>query len=168
MSALPSIVESRLLSIYLNDHRAGASVGVAIARRCQASNRGNHYGEALKEIAEEIEADLETLEAVMDALDVRRNLAKVVAAWSGEKLGRLKLNGRLAEYSPLSRLLELELLLLGITGKIEMWEALDQELGSRLLKFDLPALVERGEGQRARVRALRLEAVAEAFADEAG
>ena len=41
-----------------------------------------------------------------------------------EKLGRLKPNGQILGYSPLSRLVELETLALGITGKRSLWEAL--------------------------------------------
>lgn len=47
-------------------------------------------------------------------------------AWAAEKLVRLKLNGRLRGYSPLSRLLELEMLHIGITGKLELWQALQR------------------------------------------
>ena len=49
--------------------------------------------------------------------------------WTGEKLGRLKLNGQLLGYSPLSRLIELEGLMLGIAGKLAMWIALSSRSG---------------------------------------
>jgi hypothetical protein len=43
---------------------------------------------------------------------------KVGVAWIGEKIGRLKFNGRLLGRLPLSDLEELELLRLGVEGKL--------------------------------------------------
>ena len=162
------MIERRLLAIYLQDHLAGATGGVELARRARASNRGTKAGEALEGISAEIEADRATLERVMEQLEVKRNSAKVAGAWAAEKLGRLKLNGRLTGYSPLSRLIELEMLHIGITGKIQLWQALEQTQGARLAQFDLPGLIERGESQRAAVERLRLDASREAFAEESG
>jgi hypothetical protein len=160
------VIERRLLAIYLNDHRAGAAGGVELARRARSSNRGTRWGEALETVCAEIEADLATLEQVMEDLGVKRNVAKIAAAWSAERVGRLKPNGRLRGYSPLSRMLELEMLHIGITGKMELWRALEATLASRLTQFDLPGLIERAESQRTTVERLRIEAAAEAFAGE--
>jgi hypothetical protein len=160
------VIERRLLAIYLNDHRAGAAGGVELARRARSSNRGTRWGQALEPVCAEIEADLATLEQVMEDLGVKRNVAKIAAAWSAEKVGRLKPNGLLRGYSPLSRMLELEMLHIGITGKMELWRALEATLASRLIQFDLPGLIERAESQRTTVEHLRIEAAAEAFAGE--
>jgi hypothetical protein len=160
------MIERRLLAIYLNDHLAGATGGVELARRVRSSNRGTKWGEALEGICAEVEADRATLEKVMESLAVRRNTAKVAGAWAAEKLGRLKLNGRLRSYSPLSRLLELEMLHIGITAKLELWQALQRTLGSRLSDVDFAALIERAELQRQVVERLRLDAAAEALAEE--
>ena len=160
------MIERRLLAIYLNDHLAGATGGVELARRARSSNRGTKWGEALDGICAEVEADRTTLEEVMGRLAVRRNTAKVAGAWAAEKLGRLKLNGRLRGYSPLSRLLELEMLHIGITGKLELWQALQTTLGPRLSEVDFSALIERAESQRQAVERLRLDAAAEALAEE--
>jgi hypothetical protein len=163
-----AVIERRLLAIYLNDHLAGATGGVELARRARSSNRGTKLGDALEGICAEIEADRATLERVMDRLEVKRNRPKVVGAWAAEKLGRLKLNGRLTGYSPLSRLVELEMLHLGITGKIQLWQALDETQSAKLAQFDLPGLIKRAESQRARVERLRLDAGRQAFAEEPG
>lgn len=160
------MIERRLLAIYLNDHLAGATGGVELARRVRSSNRGTPRGDVLEGICADIEADRATLEMVMQRLSIKRDTAKIAAAWAVEKLGRLKLNGRLRGYSPLSRLLELEMLHIGITGKLELWQALRRTQGSRLAEFDLPGLVARAESQRAAVERLRIDAAAEALADE--
>ena len=162
------MIERRLLAIYLNDHLAGATGGVELARRARASNRGAKLGEALVEICAEIEADRATLERVMEQLEVKRDSAKVAGAWAAEKLGRLKLNGRLTGYSPLSRVIELEMLHIGITGKIQLWQALQETQSAKLAQFGLPGLIERAVTQRATVERLRLDATREAFAEESG
>ena len=60
----------------------------------------------------------------MEAVDAGRDRVKVTAAWVGEKAGRLKPNGQLTGYSPLSRVVELEGLSLGIEGKRLLWVSL--------------------------------------------
>jgi hypothetical protein len=111
-----------LLAIYLNDHLAGATAGVELARRLWASNEDDpEFGPALVEVCAEIEADREMLKAVMDRLGVGQSKLKPLAAVLGERLGRLKLNGQLRGYSPLSRLDELELLQIGVVGSGERW-----------------------------------------------
>ena len=113
-----------LLAIYLNDHLAGSVGGVETARRARGSNERHRVRAAAGRLCEEIESDRETLEAVMKELGVARSRIKPAIGWLGEKLGRLKPNGQLRGYSPLSRVVELELLLLGITGKLRLWHLL--------------------------------------------
>ena len=151
----------KLLGIYLNDHLAGATAGVELARRLRASNEDDAaFGPELAEICAEIEADREALTAIMDRLDVGPSRLKPLAAVLAERLGRLKLNGRLWGYSPLSRLDELELLQLGVTGKRRLWRALEHTHASDLSDFELGALAERATGQLRRLEALHLKAAA--------
>ena len=153
----------RLLAIYLNDHLAGSAAGVELARRTRASNRDEpEFGPALAGICAEIEADRETLRALMDRLGIHRDPLKPLAARVGEKLGRLKPNGRVRGYSPLSRVVELEGLALGITGKMQLWRALERSLDS-VEGFDFEQLGERAADQRERVEGLRLSAARRAF-----
>jgi hypothetical protein len=157
-----------LLAIYLNDHLAGATAGVELARRLRGSNEGNDlFGAPLAEICAEIEADRETLQRLMERLSIRRDPVKPVGAWVVEKLGRLKLNGQLRGYSPLSRLVELEGLSIGIAGKARLWNALERTLGDELDGFDFAALAERAVDQRSRVEELHLQATALAFPSSA-
>jgi hypothetical protein len=153
-------VTNRLLSIYLNDHLAGATVGVELARRARGSNReSTDFGEPLADLCAEIEADRTTLQRVMEELGVRRDPLKVKAGWLGEKLGRLKLNGQLRGYSPLSRVVELEGLVVGIGGKAELWATLRRALGSEWRGFDFAALAERALRQREQADDLQSRAV---------
>jgi hypothetical protein len=55
----------------------------------------------------------------------------------------------------------------GITGKLELWQALQRTLGStKFSEVDFSALIERAESQRQAVEGLRLDAAAEALAEE--
>jgi hypothetical protein len=156
----------RLLAIYLNDHLAGATGGLALAKRARDNDPDGSSGTSLAKVCAEIETDRETLLAVMDELGVHRDPIKPVIAWLAEKLGRLKPNGRVRGYSPLSRLVELEMLHLGISGKRDLWAALEATLNRRLSRFDLPELIARADGQRDQIERLRRAAAAEAFVDE--
>src|SRR6202000_217983 len=111
--------------IFLNDHLAGSVGGVETARRARGSNQDNEFAEPLAKLCEEIESDREALEAVMEELGVARSRIKPAIGWLGEKLGRMKPNGQLRGYSPLSRVVELELLVIGITGKLRLWTLLE-------------------------------------------
>jgi hypothetical protein len=154
----------KLLSIYLNDHLAGSTAGVQLARRLHASNRDDpSFGAPLADVRAEVETDLETLKEAMQRLGVSRSSAKPAVAWIGERLGRLKPNGQLTGYSPLSRVVELELLLIGITGKKRMWSVVEQTHGAGLA-IDFGRLIDRAERQRTRVAELHAEAAAIAFA----
>ncbi len=154
------------LAIYLNDHLAGATAGVNLARRAAGNNRSTDYGEELEAIANEIEEDRAALLELMERLSVGEDRLKVALAWGAEKAARLKPNGQLLGYSPLSRLEELEALALGVTGKLGLWEALRRTHGSdpRLRDVDLEALVTRARSQRRTLERLRASAADEALA----
>lgn len=156
---------TRLLPIYLNDHLAGATLGIELARRAARENSGSEVGAFLRELLVEIREDRDTLVQVMRRVDAPRSPVKTAAAWAAEKLGRLKLNGRVSGYSPLSRLLELEGLAAGVEAKRALWLSLAaaSERDERLRAFDLPALAERARSQRERIEPFRLAAAAEAL-----
>lgn len=158
----------RLLGIYLNDHLAGATGGLALSRRLAAAERdglagGGDDGTALDRIAAEIEQDREDLLDIMSALEVPVSRYKTLAAWLAEKVGRLKFNGRVRRRSPLSGLLELEALWLGVHGKIAGWVVLralaahDDRLDSRRLD----ELITRARHQATTLEELRSRAAAE-------
>ena len=157
--------DAKLLSIYLNDHLAGATAGRELARRAHASNRDNAFGEFLGRLADEIEEDRQSLLELMRRLDVSEDRPKQAGLWLAEKAGRLKLNGRLWGYSPLSRVVELEGLLLGVTGKLSLWRALERlaTTSNRLAGIDLARLIERAERQQSELDEQRLSAVEEAL-----
>jgi hypothetical protein len=170
MSWLPAIgphppPSDVLLGIYLNDHLAGSTVGRELSRRSASSNQGTRYGPFLSQLAQQIDEDRQSLLAIMGALQVRVDRLKAAAAWGGEKVGRLKLNGQLRGYSPLSRVVELEALTLGVSGKRLMWIALGElaDDHSVLDINELLALRQRADGQLEGLETQRRDAAAEAF-----
>jgi hypothetical protein len=134
------------VSIYLNDHLAGANAGVELARRV-----------APGEVAQEIEEDRAVLLEVMQRLSVGRDPVRVALGWGTEKMLRLKPGGRFED---------LEALSLGVEGKLALWTALQQALGDdpRLRGIEFEPLMARARSQRRRIEQQRLDAVAEALA----
>lgn len=161
----PTGMNEKYLRIYLQDHLAGATAGLELARRTRAANQGTEYGPPLAKIADEIEADRRHLHGIIEQLGFGSDRLKIIAAWGLEKVGRLKLNGELTGYSPLSRVVELEALVTGITGKKGLWVAL-LELAPSEPRLDaglLERLRDRADAQRATVEELREKAAREAF-----
>jgi hypothetical protein len=156
-----SMLDGDVLDIYLSDHFAGATAGLNLAKRM---SRDSPAG-PLSEIAAEIESDRRTLRGLMAALNLRPSLLKTVIGWFGEKAGRVKLNDRLFDRSPLIGLLDLELLIGGVSGKLQLWRALAEvaSADSRLEQFDFTALGRRAEEQRRRLEELHGRAAREAL-----
>lgn len=99
-----------LLRIYLNDHLAIAIAAERTARRSAKNNRGTALGEFLHEVAEHLHDQRIAFETTIRKLGISASIPKKLAAMTAEKVGRLKFNGALIRYSPLSRLVEIEAL----------------------------------------------------------
>jgi hypothetical protein len=165
MAGTPAVKAARhpgegLLGIYLNDHLAGATGGVELARRAAAARRGGQTGTELRRFAADVAADRAALLDIMATLGVPVRAYKVWAGWVGEKAGRLKLNGRLLTRSPLSSLEELEMMRLGVTGKAAGWRTLRllAETDPRLDRGRLDELLARADGQLGQLEDLRVRA----------
>jgi hypothetical protein len=156
---------SKYLATYLNDHLAGSTGGLELARRAASENKDNELGAFLRGLAKEIEADRDTLKQIMAALGVGEDRLKVAAGWLMEKIGRLKPNAQLTGYSPLSPLVELEGLVLGVQGKLAMWRALLEIAGPPPLDAGpLQELAARAESQLADLERHRLDVARSALA----
>ena len=101
----------------------------------------------------------------MSTLEIGTDPVKQALTWAAEKIGRLKLNGHLLSYSPLSRLDELEFLALGVTGKWTLWRSLELFAPEepRLHLEQLAELIARAERQLEEIEACRLRAASDAF-----
>ena len=158
---------SSLLEIYLQDHYAGSTGGLEIAKRTAKANGGTEFGGPLARLAGEIREDRDALKRIMARLDVSPAPAKAALAWVAEKAGRVKPNGQIRGYSPLGRVVEIEALVTGVSGKLSLWRALQQVAPSEpgLDGAQLADLEARAEDQLKRVHDLRDRAAAVAFVE---
>lgn len=161
-----SLIETRPLAIYLQDHLAGATAGAELAHRARDSNEDEaELGDFLKTLARQIDEDRGVLIEMMDHLGIDRSRVKISGAWVGERLGRLKLNGQLTGYSPLSRLIELEGLTIGVAGKRSLWQNLLACCEAELARFDLNRLIARADQQLEDLATFREAAAKEALGE---
>ena len=153
------------LGIYLKDQFALGIAWRELARRAAGNNKGTEAGAALAGVAADIAEDVATFRNIMGKLNIRPDRVKNVAVTVAERVGRLKPNGRLLSYSPLSRFEELEFLIMGIEGKKQLWSTLRDlaGLGARLPDVDFDELIERAAKQRAELEPYRANAGLEAF-----
>jgi hypothetical protein len=159
--------EQDLLGVYLNDHLAGATVGLELARRMAASAEpGAESATVRKGLVSEIAADRSALIKIMTTLGIKIRGYKMFAAWAGEKAGRLKFNGHLLSRSPLSALEETEMLRLGVEGKAAGWRTLRAvaEHDSKLDTGQLDELLARAARQSDELESLRVRIAAQVLA----
>jgi hypothetical protein len=160
------MTDQDMLAIYLNDHLAAATAGVELVRRAARSHSGDR-GEELTALAEEIAEDREALRDLMKRLDVTENPVKEAAGWLGEKLGRLKPNGHLVSRSPLSDVLELEMLRTGTAARIAGFQVLRAVAAhdSRVTREEMETLLDRAQDHAERLYKLHLQVAQENLAD---
>jgi len=138
-------MENELLAIYLTDHLAGATGGSKRMRRLADAERDSPYAETLERIAREVEEDRMTLVSIIEAEGIEPRWYKAAMARVGEAVGLVKTNGTLFKRSPLTSVIELEAIRMGVTGKLDMWSALKN---TRLAgKHDFDMLIDRANRQ---------------------
>ena len=158
-----------LLQLYLSDHMAAAVGGAALSRRAASGEQRTEFGPPLEALAAEIEQDLRRLRDIGRSLGMpTRSPVKEGLAWLAERMGRLKLNRRVVQRSPLSRVLELELLQAAVSGKRGLWQTLMQLAPDEpgLGRTELTQLIDRADWQEERLRDLHDRAARVAFGEE--
>lgn len=156
-------IDRRMLGVYLNDHLAGAAGGRELAKRAAGSHQFG--GTVLARLADDIAADERELLELTRSLGITIRSYKRRSAWLVEKAARIKPNGRVLRRSPLSDLVELEALALGVEGKAALWRTLST-IAEQVTTLDgdrLQILRQRAAQQLATVEELRASAVPRAF-----
>ena len=144
----------RYLPIYLNDHLAAATAAAELTKRIRSAADGE-LETLMQSLADEVAEDRETLRGLLRTVGASEDKVKMFVGFTGEKLGRFKLNGHLVSPSPLSRLTELDGLRLLLEGKRALWATL-REAGYD--ELDFAALEERARSQLERIEPHRLAA----------
>lgn len=159
------MISTDLIRVYLDDHLAGSVAACDLIKHSIDQNEGTALARFLEGLLRDVEADQQTLLDVMASLGIEPSRAKQAVTWLMEKVSRVKFDKRLTGSVELSRVLELEALTLGVTGKRSLWKALKAISGadSRLAATDFDRLIERAKTQLDGLESQRLEAVAEAF-----
>jgi hypothetical protein len=153
------------LTIYLQDHYAGAVAGTALFHRVAGSHRDPGVRRIVRDLASEVEHDRRELNKIMKNLTIPHDRTKEYLAWAGEKLGRFVTNGTVLRRSPLTDVVELEALSLAVEGKALGWKAMlalaESEPG--LEANQIQVLLDRAYLQRSRLEELRLARAVETF-----
>lgn len=148
------------LETYLTDHLAGADAAVDMLEKLADENDGE-LRRFFRELHDEVRADREQLEAVIEHFGFERGALRSAGARLAEKVSRAKLSGLRGGSAggALHRLEALDGLQSGIEGKRALWRALDAAalIDPELAVADYAALAARAERQRERVDAVRLE-----------
>ncbi|MVA75623.1 hypothetical protein GC722_06225 [Auraticoccus sp. F435] len=155
-------------AILLRNHHAGGRAVVDLFVRAAAAQRDRPHGAVLDQLAREAREDLGFDERVMRRLGVRPSWPQVVALRLGERVGRLKPNGRLLRRAPLSDLVELEGLIAGVHVKIAGWQA--AQVAGVLEEgelAELEGLLDRARSQAERLAQAHLAAAASVLARQA-
>jgi hypothetical protein len=154
------------LATYLNDHLAGARFAIDLLRRLQESFSDRPLGQFAADITAQVEDDHAVLKQIVEKIDSDKSTLKEAAAWVAEKASRLKL--RMDEDGNLGVFEALEMLSLGIMGKLALWRALVTIAPSddRLQGIDFGVLITQAQTQFNQVEARRLEAAVAALRPE--
>jgi hypothetical protein len=154
-----------LLAVYCNDHLAASIGGIELVKRMLGEHRATDYDGPLTQLLDELRDENASLEAQMRAMGFPIRQYKQLALWVGEKLSRVKLNGRLLSRSPLSDLIEFEFLASAVRGKRSGFETLREvaEVDHRLDKAELDRLIQQANRQYDWLSHTRREVAATVF-----
>jgi hypothetical protein len=154
------------LATYLNDHLAGAVAALELLEHLETAHAGASVARALSELRTEIDADREVLQSLMTHLQVRESKPRKAAAWLAERLASVKLRLDDAGDGAFRLFESLEIVSLGIEGKLGLWRTL-AAIGPALPdvgSLDYETLMLRATEQRERAERMRLRAAETAFA----
>lgn len=158
------------LAIYLNDHLAGA-VG-ALEMIAHVGDVHAHLVDAgvLGEIEKDIEEDHAVLEQLMERLSISRSHTRRAVGWLAERVARLKMAADDPTDGAFRAFESLEIISLGVEGKISLWTALTAAAGTNpiLSGLDYPRLIERARTQRRKLERLHEQAARDALGDGRG
>lgn len=149
------------LVTYLNDHLAGSTAALQLVDHLVETSTISDERKFLTTLREEIAEDRATLEDLVRRTGDRPSALRDIGGWLAEKAGRLKLKLDDPSGDKLKELEALEILVLGIHGKLSLWRALALVAPAmpQWGHVDFSRLERRAEQQHEHVEARRLGAV---------
>ena len=144
------------ITTYLTDHLAGSVAALELLDHLVALREGKGDVEEIQSLKAEVEADQQLLQHLLGRFGVNESTVKKAGAWVAEKALMVKVK---AGNGDLGLLEALEVLVLGIEGKLRLWRALEcVDIG-----LNLPELQTAAANQIQRVETLRRQAACRAF-----
>jgi hypothetical protein len=154
---------NQYLATYLNNHLAASVGALDLLSSLETTQAETDIARVASELRNEIEAEQQELENVMERLQITKNRPHQAIGWLGEKFTQIKLHLDDSNDGPLYLLESLELLLIGIEGKRALWRALAHAAVPGLPVTDYERFALLSETQQQRVEAMRLAAAERAF-----
>jgi len=157
------------LHTYLNDHLAGSVMALELIDHLAQNATGADARQLLSPLRAEIAADQDTLKDLMQRLGTGESTVRQAGAWLAEKFGRVKLRVDDMVAGKLRPLEGLEVLALGVQGKLALWTALEtvSDRIPELRSVNLSQLQQRARDQYSQVEAWRLAAARACLGDSA-
>ncbi len=140
------------LGIYLQNHEAAAGAGIDLCRRAAHHQRKRPHGPVLQKLCVAIQEDRQRLREIMRAVQVGSNPLLELVLKVGERVGRLKPNGRIVRRAPLSDLVEIEALIDAVSAKRAGWYALAAASLPASEDRQVAELISRADDQLAELR----------------
>jgi hypothetical protein len=160
-------VSEKYLKTYLIDHLAGSVAAIEILQSLGKVYADTALARFFADLQNDIAADQRQLQSVMHRLVITESGPRKLSAWLTQKLIELKLRVDDGPRGPLRMVESLEVVGLGIHGKLAMWHALKaaaEDYPPLQNVVDYERLSQRAEEQRRRLEVVRLEAAKVAFA----
>jgi hypothetical protein len=147
------------LIAYLRDHLAGARFAISLLHDLSSQVIDRTVAETAAGLLPAIEEDRSALEDCLRPLGDDGSKLNDVTAWVAQKASRFKL--RLNE--PFGLFEAIEMLSLGVLGKLAMWNALNslKVAGLGVKHFDCDRLILRARDQHQQLETLRLRLAVE-------
>jgi hypothetical protein len=148
---------SNPLGTYVNDHLGGAQIAIQLLQAMRDQHDDPKYREFARVLLPEIEADDRTLRSIAERIGSSPSAMKEAGGWLLEKFARMKLGH--TGSTDFDMFESLELLVLGIHGKLCLWKALEAASirDSRLYGYEFGNLASRAREQYDKVEKERLD-----------
>lgn len=156
------------LRTYLNDHLGGAQVALQLLQAMRDQHDDPDFRQFAGALFPEVQEDERTLRHLAESEGDTPSTAKIAGGWLLEKAARLKLGHTGSVNFELFE--SLELLALGIQGKLCLWKTLQMVSGpgTNLAGCDFQVLIRRAQQQYETVERARLNLAKKVFSPAPG
>lgn len=113
-----------LVELYLSDHLTGATAGMERVVRMEGDFVDTPVYKQIATVADSIRRERSLLQQIIHDLGFKQKPYRQALAWVGERAGRVKLNNRVVSRSPMTLVLEAELMRSAVIGKLGGWQTL--------------------------------------------